>query len=502
MSLGLRAIIGKKLIAPGTHSRQGENNLFTQEINFRPRLAVLNEAQLEQIHQATLELLERTGIQITHPRALELMDGAGAHIDGKRVRIPAWMVDRAIAQAPQRVVLGNRQGERKVFLEGDKYWFGPSVDCIDYLDPLTDERRRFSSDDCRVTVTVADALPNFTWVMTIGMAHDVPADIADRVVAKQVFTYTQKPLVFCCKDTNSVRDIYEMALLIAGGEARFKQAPTIVHYSEPISPLVYYDPAVEKILFCAEKGIPLINFPAPQGGATAPVTFAGELVQASAESLSGLVLAQLVQPGAPFIYGAFTTVMDMRTTIFSYGAPEMSLMVGAMAQMAQRYHLPFFGTAGCSDAKFPDAQAAAETAFSCLASALVGANLIHDAGSWLDHGSLASPGFMVLVNEILYMVNQFSGGITVNDETLALDVMDHVGPGGNYLNEDHTLKHFKDNWYSNLFDRSIYANWVERGGKRFEDRLREKTAKVMSHQPAPLPADVAKEIEKMAQLWK
>ncbi len=476
--------------------------MFTSEINFRPRLAVLNDAQIEQIHQATLELLEQTGIQISHRRALELFHGAGARVDGKRVRLPAWMVENALRQAPPRIVLGNRNGERKVFLEGDKYWFGPSVDCIDYLDPLTDERRRFTSADCRITATLADALPNYSWVMTIGMAADVPADIADRVVARQVFTYTEKPLVFCCKDTNSVRDIYDMAVLIAGGESRFRQAPTVVHYSEPISPLVYYDPAVDKILYCAEKGIPLINFPAPQGGATAPATYAGELVQGSAESLSGLVLAQLVRPGAPFIYGAFATVMDMRTTIFSYGAPEMSLMVGAMAQMAQHYHLPFFGTAGCSDAKFPDAQAAAETAFSCLASALAGANLIHDAGSWLDHGSLASPGFMVLVSEILHMVNQFSRGITVSDETLALPIIDRVGPGGNYLNEDHTLRHFKENWYSNLFDRSIFANWSERGAKRFEERLREKTAKAMAHQPAPLPADIAIEIDKMSQHWR
>jgi len=225
-------------------------------------------------------------------------------------------------------------------------------------------------------------------------------------------------------------------------------------------------------------------------------------VQGSAESLSGLVLSQLVRPGAPFIYGAFATVMDMKTTIFSYGAPEMSVMVGAMAQLAQYYHLPFFGTAGCSDAKFPDAQAAAEVTFSCLASALVGANLVHDAGSWLDHGSLASPAFMVLVNEILYMVNQFMGGVPVNDETLALDVMDQVGPGGHYLYEDHTLKHFRDVWYSDLFDRKIYDTWVQDGAKHFSERLREKTAALMKHQPTPLPQDVQQELERMAESWE
>lgn len=475
--------------------------MFCPKLEFRPRLAVLNPEQIEQIHQATLELLERTGVEITHSRAVELLAGAGARVDGKRVRMPAWLVEEAIRQAPSRVVLGNRRGERTVFLEGDKYWFGPSLDCIDYLDPLTDQRRRFVSDDCRITATMADALPNYSWVMTIGMADDAPPDIADRVIAKQVFTYTEKPLVFCCKDATSVRDIYEMALLIAGSKERFQQAPTIVHYSEPISPLLYYAPAVDKILYCAENGIPLINFPAPQGGSTAPATFAAEIVQASAESLSGLVLAQLTRPGAPFIYGAFATVMDMKTTIFSYGAAEMSLMVAAMAQLAQRYRLPFFGTAGCSDAKFPDAQAAAEVAFSCLSSALVGANLIHDAGSWLDHGSLASPAFMVLVNEILYMVNQFMGGVPVNDETLALEMIDRIGPGGHYLYEDHTLNNFKKVWYSDLFDRSIYQIWEEQGAKRFEQRLREKTERLMQHQPAALPGDILKEMERMAQHW-
>ena len=475
--------------------------MFCPDLRFRPRLSVLSGDQIEQIHQATLEVLERTGVKLTHPRALELLDGAGARVEGDRVHIPSWLVEDAIRKAPSRVVLGNRSGERKVFLEGDKVWFGPSLDCIDYLDPETDVRRRFVSDDCRITSTIADALPNYTWVMTIGMADDVPPDIADRVIAKQVFTYTEKPLVFCCKDASSVRDIYEMALLITGGEDQFQQAPTCVHYSEPISPLLYYDPAVEKILFCADNGIPLINYPAPQAGSTAPATFAGEVVQGSAESLSGLVLTQLANPGTPFIYGAFATVMDMRTTVFSYAAPEMSLMVAALAQMAQHYQLPFFGTAGCSDAKFPDAQAAAEATFSCLASAMVGANLVHDSG-WLDHGSVASPAYMVLVNEILHMVDRLVPGMPVNEETLALDVIDHVGPGGHYLEEEHTYSHFKDVWYSDLFDRTVLDEWRAQGERHFAERLREKTREVMDHQPAPLPEEVLAEMGEMAKHWE
>ena len=275
-----------------------------------------------------------------------------------------------------------------------------------------------------------------------------------------------------------------------------------MQYSEPISPLVYYDPAVDKILFCAEKGIPLINFPAPQGGSTAPATFAGEMVQGSAESLSGLVPGPAARPGRP---------LHLRRVRHHHGhahhhlllrRAEMSLMVGAMAQMAQRYRLPFFGTAGCSDAKFPDAQAAAEAAFSCLASAPVGANLIHDAGSWLDHGSLALPAFMVLVNEILSMVNQYMGGMPMNDETLAVGVMVRIGPGGHYLNEEHTLRHYKEMWYSDLFDRTIYQTWLDRGGKRFDERLRNKTAKLMEHQPKSLPEDVGRECLTTTRHWQ
>ena len=129
------------------------------EIHFQPKLRVIDERQIEQIHYATLEVLERTGVQMTHPKGLELLHGAGARINGNRVRIPAWLVEACIRKAPSRLILGKRNGERSVFLEGDKVWFGPSLDCIDYLDPLTNERRPFTSDDCRITSTVADAMP-------------------------------------------------------------------------------------------------------------------------------------------------------------------------------------------------------------------------------------------------------------------------------------------------------------------------------------------------------
>ncbi len=476
--------------------------MTSNELYFKPRLQVINRAQIAQLHEATLDVLQRTGVKITHPAALEILAGAGARINGDRVKIPGWLVEDAIRKAPSRIVLGTRTGKRTVFLERDKSFFGPSLDCVDYLDPETHARARFKSEHVKVTAALCDALPNFQWCMTIGMADDMPADIADRVIARNVFEHCEKPLVFCCKDTNSVKDTYEMALLLCGGREKFDEAPTVVHYSEPISPLVYFDPAMDKLIYCAENRIPLINFPAPQCCGSAPATFAGALVQASAESLSGLVVHQLVNPGAPFIYGAFTTIMDMRTTIFSYGAVEMSLMAAAMAQMAQYYRLPFFGTAGATDAKFCDAQAGAEAALQILSAAAAGSGLVHDCSSWMDHGSVASPEFMVLVHDIVDAVNHFMQGIPVTEETLALDVIHRVGPGGHYLQDAHTMDHFRKIKYSEIFDRMVQDQWKAAGAKPFEQRLQEVTLKKMAHHPEPLPEETIKALDEMQKSWK
>ncbi len=471
------------------------------ELRFTPELRMINDAQIERIHGATMDVLERTGVQMTHKKALEIMDGIGARIVGDRVRIPSWLVQKALATVPKRINLGNRYGQTAVTLGGRRNWFGPSLDCIYWQDPVTNERTRFTSDHCRQAASLAEACENYTWTMVIGMADDHPPESADKVIIRRIFENTTKPFVFCCNDLESVKATYEMALLAQGGKEVFDAAPLIVHYSEPISPLVYYDPAIEKLMYCAENRIPLINFPAPQCSGTAPATLAGTVVQGSAESLSGLVLHQAVNPGAPFIYGAYTTVMNMRTSIFSYGAPEMSIMVGALAQMAQYYGLPFFGTAGCTDAKFADPQAAVEATLQTLTAAYIGSGLIHDCAAWIDHGSTVSPTYMVLVNEILSNVRVMMGGLEVSAEALAADVIDQVGPGGNYLRERHTLKNFKKVFYSDLWDRSLMENWVDEGSRTFDVRLRDKTLALMSRETPRLSDDVLKEYDKMQATW-
>jgi trimethylamine--corrinoid protein Co-methyltransferase len=470
------------------------------ELRIRPRQQVLSEEQILRIHDASLELMERTGIQVNHEGAREILHGHGCVVDGLRVRIPTPVVEGALRKVAERVVLYDRDGERAVDLMEDQTWFGPTLDAYDYLDPGNGTRRPFTLDDCRATAALTDVLENFTWTMTIGVASDAPPATADRLVARQALTHCEKPLLFCCDNLQAARDVTAMASTIVGGEERLLERPLVALFNSPISPLVYETPLVDRLIFAAEKGLPQVCYSGPQAGATSPATLAGTVVQGSVESLFGLVLSQLVRPGTPFVYGAFATIMDMSTSVFSYGAPEMNVMAAAMAQMAHFYGIPFLGMSGCSDAKLPDAQAAVEATFSCLCSALSGANMVHDNG-WLDHATLISPEYMVLVNEIIEMVSGYMGGIRVDDGRLAVDVIDRIGPGGNFLMEDHTMRHFREIWYSKLFDRSTMNQWRARGKPEFRERLHEQTVKLMGHEPRPLPPEVEREIEQMAHHW-
>ncbi len=485
-----------------TNSPHQENPTgWESMLHIKPRQLFLNSAQIQGLHEATLSLMERTGLKVTHEKAREILHGHGCHIDGDRVRLPGWLVEKALSTVPSQVAFFDRNRTSSVVLKDNDTWYGPTLDAFDYLDPENGERRAFTLNDCRKTAALAEALNNYNWVMTIGVCSDAPSSIADRLIAKEALTHCSKPLLFCCHSLDAMKDIYEMAVAISGDEERLLSQPNILGFQAPISPLTYDDPLIDRLLFAAEKGLPQVCYSGPQAGSTSPATLAGTVVQGSAESLFGIILAQLVRPGAPFVYGAFATVMDMATTVFSYGAPEMNIMASAMSQLAHSYNIPFFGMSGCSDAKFPDSQAAVEATFSSLSSSLSGANMVHDNG-WLDHATLISPEYMVLVNEIIDKVNQYMNGMRVDEDRLALDVIDQVGPGGHFLMEKHTMDHFREIWYSKLFDRSTTADWRAAGSRKFHERLKEYTLKFMQHEPPNLPPETIREIETMEAKWR
>jgi len=286
-----------------------------------------------------------------------------------------------------------------------------------------------------------------------------------------------------------------------GGWDELARRPYYVHYAEPLSPLTHTDEGVAKLLFCVEHGIPVIYTPMTLAGGSAPVTAAGNLVACIAESLSGLVMAQLKRRGAPVIFGGVPTIIDMSTMLVSYGAPEMNLWSAALTEMAHYFRLPAFSTAGCTDAVAFDQQAAAESAISCLMAALSGANLVHDVG-FTEAANSASLELIAATDEFISMIRYIMDGIEVTPEALALDVVDQVGPGGSYFGEEHTARHFRENWFSQLMNRHNYEGWMAAGSLSLGDKANKRVRHILDeHQPEPLSAAMVAELDKMEETW-
>jgi trimethylamine--corrinoid protein Co-methyltransferase len=245
----------------------------------------------------------------------------------------------------------------------------------------------------------------------------------------------------------------------------------------------------------AQQALPVVHSPAPMMGGTAPVTLAGGLALGNAEVLSSLVIHQLARAGAPFVYGSGLHHLDMRTTISVYGAPEFQLARAMVADMARFYGLPSWGYAGCSDSPLMDEQAAADASYQVRDALLMGTNLVHDVG-YLEAGLTTSPELIVFTAEMIDMHRHFLQGVRVDDEALALDVIDQTGPGGGFVASEHTLAHFRDFWYPTLFERRRLDQWEAGGSRRLADRLKDRTVALMeAHRPEPLPERVQQEVD-------
>lgn len=468
---------------------------FTPSVT--PGLRVLSESQKGAIHQATLELLRRTGVEVLVPEIRELLARAGCWLDGERVRIPPHLVDWAIRTAPSRVVLCDRDGNPALFLEGRKGYYGTGSDTPFVLDPESGERRRAVLADVANVARIVDALPNIDFIMCMGLASDVPEEFSDLYHFRAMAANTRKPIVYTAWNRSNLEVILSMAEAIAGGPEALRRNPFCALYSEPISPLTHARESGEKLLAIAARGLPVVYTPGMMLGASAPVTIAGALVQANAEQLSGLLICQLVREGAPVVCGGGILAMDMAQGLISYAAPEFMLAMSALSEMCHRYELPIFSFAGCSDAKVFDQQASAEGALWMLVSALSGGNLIHDVG-YIESGLTASYEMLVAMDEIAGLVRRFLQGAPVVDETLALDVIDRVGPGGHFLAEDHTYERFRETWVPRLLDRGTRGSWENKGRRTLGDRAAGRVRDILAtHEAPPMAAEIEARVDEI-----
>jgi len=452
--------------------------------------ARLSERQCQQLHEASLRILERTGVRLYLQEALDLLKRAGAEIfDGNRVRIPARLVEQALDTAPKRVVLYDRNGHPTIFLEGHRSYYGPGSDLLNIIDHRTGQRRRPVLQDVKEGITLCDALPNIDFVMSLFLPSDVNQIVADRYQMEVMLNYTTKPIVYVTYDTSGCVDAVEMSEIVAGSAQALYEKPFTACYINVTTGLRHNREALEKLLFMAQKGLPTLYIPVGSGGLTAPMTMAGAMALVNAGALTGLVISQLQRPGTPIIFpGWGGEALDMRTMVEPYAGSDYQ---GIAESLAHFYGLPVFTLGGASDAKLPDSQAAAEAALTLMLRALSGGQLVHDLG-YLESGLCGSLAQLVICDEIVDWIKHALTEVDISEETLALDLIDQVGPDGQFLESEHTLQHFRERWYPRLFERENYERWQSRGSKTLVQRAAERVEEILAnHKPPLLPKDVA-----------
>jgi trimethylamine--corrinoid protein Co-methyltransferase len=477
----------------------------TEVPTFRPRLKVLNREQTLAIHNAALEILGKIGLKMEHPGALEMLVDAGCKVsDQNWVRIPAKLVEDSLSSAPKQIDLYDQRGNKTMPLVNGNYFYGTGSDATFTIDVETGERRRATLKDATNFARLVDGLENMDFVMSMSNPVDAPIeDIYVHVFAEMVKN-TNKPIVFIADSGRDIAKIHQIACQVVESEEALQKKPFILNYSEAISPLRFPENVMERLIFCAEKRLPICLPSGSNAGGGAPVTLAGAMALGIAENLAGLVVHQLVGKGSPFLFGPNVSTLDMKSTIVSYGCPEWSLTQAALADMRDElYGLPIWAYAGASDSKVMDAQAGAEAMFSIVTAMLSRANLIHDVG-FLEYGSTSSLEMVTMANELIAMSRFFTDGITVNEETLALEAIERVAtgaPGSIFLMDDHTFEHFMQaQFLPKLLDRFRYDSWEESGSFDLYKRCNSEAKRILSeHRVEPKSTEVLKGIEQILQ---
>lgn len=481
-----------------THFRNRSKTMDKSPCRPNLKLETLSQEQFELIHQASLDILGDLGMRFLHREARDLLldNGCAAGKD-ELIRIPAHLVEKCLASAPEWVLIYDRNGNPAMRLGGRNVYFGTGSDTPNVLDPFTGEIRKSRKKDCFETARFVDAMDNLDFVMSMGIADDHPGTSSFVHQFEAMLSGTVKPIVYTAQGLKDMRPIHEIMLALRGSAAEVSARPFAILYTEPIPPRVHTREGLEMILFCAKHNIPVTYPTGSMAGGTAPATAAGALALGSAECLAGLVVHQLARPGAPFIFGGNVSAMDMRWSTYTYASPEFHTMFSAFADLAHFYKLPVWGLAGAADSKALDAQAGAEAAHQILLALLAGGNLVHDVG-YLGSGMISSMEMIALCDELVGMLRKAVAGIEISPDTLALEAIRRVGPGGHFLQDSHTLDNCRGIWMPAVFNRMPLAAWQDGGGESISAGLNARVGKVLAgHETPALEQGARVEIERI-----
>jgi trimethylamine--corrinoid protein Co-methyltransferase len=453
----------------------------------------LTEEQVRRIHEASLNVLQQTGIRVDNEEVLALFCKAGASVDGNRVRIPHAMVEEAVDKVPSQVLLAGRDPAHDLLLEDKRVYAGTGGSPTQVLDPGAETVRPGTLSDLADIVRLADALEHVDFIVIPLYPTDVPKE---EVPVNRFYTSlinTTKHVMGGMDSVRGAEQVLEMGMRIAGSLEALQERPFISCITSwMVSPLHLDVRVADILLYWCRNGLPLVLSSAPMAGSSAPITLAGTLVQLNAEQLSGIVLTQLVRPGTPVLAGYIPGVADMRTGGYLGGAVEFGMMQAAAAQMAQFYGVPIYGSGGMTDSKLPDQQAGYEKMVTLLLAAMSGCNYIHHAVGMITNMNSISLEQAVIDDELVGMVMRVLRGIEVTDETLAGEVIERVGPGGNFLIDHHTIQFMRSEFFfPKVGDRQDRTLWEEEGKLDIRARAAARAKRLLREHRSPgLPPEV------------
>lgn len=462
------------------------------------RYQMISQNELEQIHENSLRIMENIGIIMTHGPALEILKKHGVKIDGKKAFFPRALVEEAIKNSPSSYTIYARNPEKNVEISTERAAYaGPYGS--PFVTDLDKGRRDGKLEDFINIVKICDRLENIDIQSHISCEpQDVSVKERPTTMVYNTLKYSDKPLMGSVYGYENAKHCIEMAAIPFGGLDAIKEKPVIASIPCTLTPLSYDDAQLGAIMAYAETGQPQLINSLSMAGMTTPATIAGLVSLQNAEVLAGIVLAQCINPGTPVVYSASGSNADMSSGSLCIGSPEDAVVSLLNGQLAKYYQIPCRISGALSDSKMMDSQAAYESAITLMMTQMAGGNFILHAAGIIETYNCISLEKLIIDNEIIGNLKRIDQGVTVNEETLAYDVIEEVGPGGVFLTHDHTVENFRDEFYMpTLSDRKAYEPWVENGALPIEKVANAKWKKILADYEEPaLPADVDADLRK------
>jgi trimethylamine--corrinoid protein Co-methyltransferase len=429
-----------------------------------PYFKPLRPEDITAIDVKARQVLSEVGVRIEDNRFLNLLKKSGLRVDksSHTAYLHGSWLDEKLDMAPARFTLYSRDGANDLYMGGAKVHFGNGGRVFRVLDMATGGYRETYLRDIADTATIVQHLDRIGIYIIACQAHDVGPEYYHVHDFYHAFNHTTKHVMGGCDSMEGAAQMYELACIVAEEEEELQERPFVSVITNPISPLTFDSHTLQVLEFFTRRMIPVTCATAPIAGATAPVTLAGTLVQMHAEELAAVAVIQAITPGAKVLYGAFPTVMDLKTMEISTGSVEMGMMNASAVQLAKLYDIPIYASGGVTEAKRPDIQAGFEKNFSNLMVAMMGADFIHLSAGLMDSANSLSYEQLAIDDENIALIQRILSGIEVSPDTLAFEAIKEVGPRGNYLVEEHTVRHLHELFYPTLGERCSFEIWEEK----------------------------------------